>query len=113
MPNKPCAPPRDRREPVITSSKIEIAPCSRHSSMIRSKKPGCGGTRPMLPTTGSTITAAILPRSRSNSSLSAVSSLNGRLAVFATTACGTPAESGLPNVAKPLPALTKSPSEWP
>ncbi len=35
------------------------------------------------------------------------------VAVCSTTLAGTPAESGLPNVAGPLPALTKSASEWP
>jgi hypothetical protein len=60
----------------------------------------------MLPTTGSTMTAAMRDPSRSNSCASAASSLKGRLAVVATTPAGTPAESGVPKVARPLPALT-------
>ena len=52
------APPGAIRKPVITSSKISRAPCSVHSSRIRSSSPHCGGTRPMLAAYGSHMTAA-------------------------------------------------------
>jgi hypothetical protein len=39
--------------------------------------------------------------------------LYGTVAVVATMPSGTPAESGCPNVMAPLPAFTRSASEWP
>ena len=106
-PTRPCMPLFDRREPVITSSKIETAPCFEQSSTISSRNPGAGGTTPMLPTTGSTMTAAIsLPRD-SKRARSAGRSLNASVAVLLAVAAGTPAESGTPNVAAPEPAFTK------
>ena len=56
------APPRDRRgSPVMTSSKMSSAPSAEHRSRSPSRKPGRGATTPMLPTTGSTMSAAIRP----------------------------------------------------
>src|SRR5207244_1657562 len=55
---RPCAPPRPRRKPVITSSKMSSAPQARVASRRAMRNPGCGGTTPMLAATGSTITAA-------------------------------------------------------
>ncbi len=43
----------------MTSSKMSTAPCLVHRSRQASRKPGCGGTTPMLPATGSTMSAAI------------------------------------------------------
>ena len=48
--------PTPRRNPVITSSKISSAPTRSHAARSPSRKPGAGGTRPMLAATGSTIT---------------------------------------------------------
>src|SRR5579884_3496707 len=77
------APPRATRNPVMTSSAIRSAPCGRGTSRSAATKPSSGGTTPMLPATGSTITAAIsLPRS-ANVSLRAAGSLYGRTIVAA------------------------------
>ena len=59
-PYRDCAPPSATRNPVITSSKISTVPFSLHRSRKACKKPGRGGTQPMLPATGSRITAASL-----------------------------------------------------
>ena len=83
-----CAPPSATRNPVITSSKISSAPCRAVSSRSASRNPGAGGTQPMLPTTGSTITAAILsPRVRERRSTAAIE-LNGSAMVVSANACG-------------------------
>jgi hypothetical protein len=50
---------RDGILPVITSSKISTLPYCVHSARIAGKKSGKGSTRPMFPTYGSTMTAAI------------------------------------------------------
>jgi len=57
-PKTPWAPPRPRRKPVITSSKMRSAPQADVASRSAARKPGAGGTTPMLAATGSTITAA-------------------------------------------------------
>ena len=67
----------------------------------------------MFPATGSTITAAILPRCRSKISSTASRSLYAHESVSAVTAAGTPGESGRPRVAAPEPACTSSMSAWP
>ena len=74
-------PPRATRQPVMTSSKIETAPCSLQSDTIASRKPGSGGTTPMLPTTGSTMTAAISCPRAAKSFSSAAMSLYGSVSV--------------------------------
>jgi len=80
---------------------------------MASRNPGCGGTHPMLPTTGSTMTAAIsLPCFR-KSVRSASTSLYARVAVLPAMPAGTPAESGTPSVAAPLPAFTSRKSACP
>ena len=56
--NRSCAPPRAIRKPVITSSKTSSAPEASQRSRSASRKPGAGGTTPMFPATGSTITQA-------------------------------------------------------
>jgi len=45
----------------MTSSNTSRAPFSFVSSRIPSRKPGTGGMKPALPTTGSRITPAISP----------------------------------------------------
>ena len=67
-PYSPCAPPCATRKPVITSSKISSAPCSLVMSRSPCRKPSPGGTTPMLPATGSTITAAMSPSCAANCS---------------------------------------------
>ncbi len=74
-PARSCIPPRATRQPVITSSKIETAPFFAQTSISASRKPGSGGTSPMLPTTGSTMTAAMLAPRASKSARSAGMSL--------------------------------------
>ena len=59
IPYRSWAPPAATRKPVITSSKISSTPWRAVASRRRARYPGAGGTRPMLPTTGSRITAAI------------------------------------------------------
>src|SRR5437867_3869305 len=74
---------------------------------------GSGATTPMLPATGSTMTAAISsPRAR-KSARSASRSLNGALRVSAASGAGTPPESGIEKVAPPDPAFTSRLSAWP
>ena len=51
--------PGATRKPVITSSKISSAPERAVISRSPGRKSASGGTTPMLPATGSTITAAI------------------------------------------------------
>ncbi len=59
MPYFSCAPPRETRKPVMTSSQMKIAPAWRVSSRSASRKPGRGTSTPMLPTTGSTMAQAV------------------------------------------------------
>jgi len=61
----------------------------------------------MLPATGSTMTAAISrPRSR-KMARTASRSLNGAVSVSCASGSGTPALSGIENVAPPEPAFTR------
>ena len=80
-PARSCMPPRATRHPVMTSSKIDTAPCFVHSATSASRNPGSGGTTPMLPTTGSTMTAAISPPRSAKSARSAATSLYGSVIV--------------------------------
>ena len=91
----------------MTSSKMSTASWARVSSRRPSRKPARGGTTPMLPATGSTMTAAISrPRSR-KSVRTASRSLNGAVSVSCASGPGTPALSGIEKVAPPEPALTR------
>ncbi len=74
---------------------------------------GRGGTTPMLPATGSTITAATASRCRARTVRTASRSLNGTVTVRAASAAGTPRLSGMEKVAPPEPALTSRLSAWP
>jgi hypothetical protein len=67
----------------------------------------------MLPTTGSTMTAAMpeLEAAITRSTLSR--SLKRAMAVSCTAPGVTPGEFGTPNVAAPDPALTRNMSAWP
>ena len=58
-PASACAPPAAARNPEITSSKISTAPAARVISRKPDRNPPAGGTTPMFPAIGSTITAAI------------------------------------------------------
>jgi len=112
-PARSCMPPRATREPVITSSKMETAPCFWQSVTISSKNPGTGGTQPMLPTTGSTMTAAMRWPRAEKSSFNCAKLLYAMVVVLPAALAGTPAESGTPRVAAPEPAFTSRKSAWP
>ena len=105
-PTAAVAPPRPRRKPVITSSKIKSAPARSHAARSPSRNPASGATSPMFAATGSTITQA------TDSSISGTS-LKGATTVAATALAGTPAEPGSPRVATPLPPPASNASEWP
>ena len=66
-----------------------------------------GGTQPMFPTIGSTMTHAISLRRPLNSFINGAGSLNGRTVVSSARLAGTPGLSGNPSVATPEPALTR------
>ena len=91
------APPLSRRNPVITSSKIEQrADAVALGPQALEEARAAGAITPMLAATGSTITAA-------TSSSSAGTTLYGTTIVSATAPAGTPAVPGSPSVATPLP----------
>ncbi len=92
----------------MTSSKIRSVPCFAVMARSPSRYPGAGATRPMLPHTGSMITAAISPAATSFST--AARSLNGTTNVSRAAPSGTPAEPGMPSVAAPEPAATSKQS---
>src|SRR2546426_1185921 len=82
-----CAPPKAMRKPVMTSSKMSTH-LSRSVIVRRaSRYPRAGGTQPMLPTTGSTITHAIWWRKVWNACSSASVSLNGSAELGAVSRC--------------------------
>ena len=104
-----AAPARRRsatRKPVITSSKISSAPCcARERRAGPARKPRRGGTQPMLPATGSTMTAAISRRARANSRLDRGEVVERRdERVGARRRRARRRESGMPSVATPEPA---------
>jgi len=74
---------------------------------------GRGGTTPMLPTTGSTITAAIASGCSPNHRATPSRSLNAAVRVSRAVPSVTPALSGTPNVAAPDSALIRNESPWP
>jgi hypothetical protein len=82
-------------------------------SRSSSRNPGVGGTTPMFPGIGSTITAAICPRFLSKSCRTEAASLKVAVRVCFAVSAGTPGESGCPNVSAPEPALTSIGSAWP
>ena len=67
----------------------------------------------MFPATGSTITAAISPPRSRKIARTASRSLYATVSVSAASAAGTPALSGIENVAPPEPARTSRLSAWP
>ena len=66
MPKNSAAPPRAKRNPVLTSSKISRIPNSWVSARMAWWKPGLGMMPCALPSTGSTMIAAISSPWRSN-----------------------------------------------
>ena len=60
MPKTSAAPPRARRKPVLTSSKISTAPNSWVMARTPARKPSWGRMPWALPSTGSMMTAAML-----------------------------------------------------
>jgi hypothetical protein len=113
MPSTPCAPCSPTRKPVITSSKISSAPCWVQRSRQRWANSGVARTKFMLPAMASIIRQAMsLPCSEKASS-SWATLLYSSTMVCCTTSGGTPAEVGLPKVARPEPAFTSSASAWP
>ena len=97
----------------MTSSKISTAPWRVQRSRNASRKPGAGGTTPMFPATGSTMTAAISRPRASKIARTPAMSLNDAVTVKRARLSGTPALSGMPNVAPPDPAFTSRLSAWP
>ena len=57
-PNRPAAPSRPTRKPVITSSKMRSAPTASQARRSPARNPGAGGTSPMFAAIGSTMTQA-------------------------------------------------------
>ena len=113
MPNRSWAPPQAMRNPVMTSSKISTAPCALHKPRQASRKPGSGGTTPMLPATGSTMRAAISSPRDSKRSVRATTSLYSTSSVSAVVPLVTPGLSGSASVSTPLPAAARNASECP
>ena len=70
-------------------------------------------TKFMLPAMGSIIKQATSSPCSLKAASSASTSLKGSTKVCCTTSGGTPALVGLPNVARPEPALTNRASAWP
>ena len=68
---------------------------------------------PILPATGSIITAAILLEFPSTSLMTESRSLNFACSVCSTKDAGTPGESGIPKVIAPDPACTSKGSTLP
>ena len=93
-PNRSVPPPYAITTPVLTSSKMSTIPWAVASSRTRSRKPGSGGTTPMLYWIGSTMMAAISPRWRSRMASSASALLNGATIVSASRERGMPAVAG-------------------
>ena len=69
-----------------------------------------GSMKPIFPAIGSTITAAISLPCLLKALSKAVISLYGMLTVSFESSSGMPGESGIPSVANPDPALTRSES---
>ena len=113
MPNNSCAPPLATRNPVITSSKIKIAPASLHAVLSDSRKPSTGGTMFILPAIGSTITQAISSPNSAKARSTAAILLYSSVIVCSARPAGTPGELGTPSVSAPEPALINSESECP
>src|SRR5699024_967253 len=97
-------------KPVITSSNINNEPYSFVISLKPCKNPSTGGTTPILPATGSTITPAMSSPNSSKATFNDAKSLYGTDIVFLAIPSGTPGESSNPKVATPDPALIKSES---
>src|SRR5699024_2178912 len=110
IPKYPCAQWYPTRKPVITSSKISNEPYDCVLSRKDCRKFPSGGTTPIFPETGSTITAAISFPYNSNAFSTLAVSLYGTVTVFFAIPSGTPGLSGNPNVATPEPALINNES---
>ena len=98
---------------MITSSQISSAPYFDVTARNPFRKPSDGGTRPMFPATGSTITAAISSPRFAKARSTAARSLYGATSVSATAPRVTPADDDAPIVSTPEPLLTSIASEWP
>ena len=88
-------------------------PFSSQSRRRPCKKPGPGGTTPMLAATGSTTTQAIAPGLAWKRVSTRPRSLYSAVRVSAVEPAGTPALPGRPAVITPDPACTKRQSLWP
>ena len=114
MPYSACAPPACTRKPVITSSKIEHAPCASHSARRPSRKPGA--RRDQVHVAGDRLDddggdlVALRGEQRLDRREVVV---RQRRASAPATAGGTPADDGCPNVSAPEPAFTSRLSPWP
>ncbi len=82
-------------------------------SLKPSRNPETGGTHPMFPAIGSTITAAILSGFSSNNFITESMLLYSALSVFSAVDFSTPGLSGNPKVAAPDPAFIRKLSACP
>src|SRR6266498_1455380 len=76
-PSTPYQPERVIRNPVITSSETNSAPCSRQVRATNALKSSRGGTTPMFPGEASVMTAAIWSPYDANAAVTAAWSLYG------------------------------------
>ena len=106
-PKYSCAPPIASLKPVMTSSNIRSISFSAVTALTSSRYPFSGVIVPILPSTGSMISAAISPLFASIRLTSDSMSLYGTCSVFFVKSRGTPSESGTPWVVAPDPALTR------
>ncbi len=73
--SRPYQPAAETRNPVITSSMINSAPCAAVIARRPALKPGSGGTVPMLPAAASVITQAMSAPGAANAASTAARSL--------------------------------------
>jgi len=83
------------------------------NSRSPARKPSRGGTTPILPAIGSTMTAAISSGCFANSDSTDGRSLYFASRVSAAAAAGTPGLVGTPSVSAPDPAWTRKASACP
>src|SRR5699024_4526884 len=110
IPKYPCAHWYPTRKPDITSSKISNEPYVFVISRKDCRIFPSGGTTPIFPVIGSTITSVISFLYNSTAFSIVTVSLYGTVTVFFAIPSGTLVLSGNPNVATPEPALINNES---
>ena len=108
-----CAPPFATRNPVITSSNINIELFLLHNVLIFLKKDLSGITQFIFPAIGSTIIQAICLLYFLKHASTWEELLYSSEIVCFVRSFGIPGDEGTPNVAAPDPALTKRESTCP